>query len=102
MHPELTETQVRHVALLARLSLTAAEVSQYTTELGRVAEWFRQLDAVSTKNINHLAHPLELTNVFREDEPCTSLPAAEVQRNASQCVDNLFSVPHLTDSGAGT
>ncbi|MGE3182126.1 MAG: Asp-tRNA(Asn)/Glu-tRNA(Gln) amidotransferase subunit GatC, partial [Phycisphaerae bacterium] len=66
---KLTNEQVRHVAKLARLSLTDDEVDLFATQLGDILEYVKKLDEVDTARVTPLSHPHEQTNVLREDEP---------------------------------
>ncbi len=63
----LTEKDVRHVAKLARLTLTDAEVERFTKDLGGIFALIEQLGEVDTKNVEPTAQVTGLQNVLRED-----------------------------------
>lgn len=65
--PALTKDQVRHIAKLARLRLTDAEVEKFTTELTSILQYLDMLQEVDTKNVAATAQVTGLTNVFRDD-----------------------------------
>lgn len=64
---KLTATQVRHIAKLARLELSDAEVEKFTTELTAILTYVEQLQEVDTKGIEPTAQVTGTKNVFRED-----------------------------------
>src|SRR5207253_1620265 len=71
----LSAEQICWVANLARLELTAAELAVMTGQLNRIVEYVDQLQSLNTDGVEPLAHPLDLANVFRADEPQPSLSA---------------------------
>ena len=64
----LTKDQVRHIAKLARLSLTDAEVEKFTTELGAILGYIDQLTEVDTAGVTPTAQVTGTTSVLRQDE----------------------------------
>ena len=89
---QLTPAEVRHVAELAKLHLTEAEVAQYTGQLSAILEYAESLQAVDTSNVPPTPYVLQLTNVMRADEPGSSLSNAEALANAPDSVDGFFRV----------
>jgi aspartyl-tRNA(Asn)/glutamyl-tRNA(Gln) amidotransferase subunit C len=63
----LTSTQVRHIAKLARLRLSDAEVEKFTTELTSILNYVDMLGEVDTKNVEPTAQVTGQTNSFRDD-----------------------------------
>lgn len=63
----LTKEEVQHIAQLARLDLTEAEVERYQSELSRILEYIGQLSEVNTDGVEPTAQVTGLTNHFRED-----------------------------------
>jgi aspartyl-tRNA(Asn)/glutamyl-tRNA(Gln) amidotransferase subunit C len=78
----LTRDEVRWVAQLARLELSEAELDAMTRQLAAIVGYVDQLRQVDTEGVEPLAHALELHNVFRDDEPGTSLPPDQALANA--------------------
>jgi len=93
----LDAEQVRWVAKLARLELSAVELALMTEQLGRIVEYVAQLQQVDTEGVEPLAHALDVTNVFREDEPAPSLPADAILANAPKRAGDFYSVPAVLD-----
>ena len=89
---KLTREDVLHIALLARLGLTEAEVERLRKQLSNILENFEILQQVDTADIPPTAQSIALQNVMRDDEVATSLPQSEILVNASQKDENYFRV----------
>lgn len=88
---------VRWVAHLGRLQLTEAETARYQRELNAILEYIQQLQELDTANVEPLAHPLNVNNVFRADELRESLPVDAALANAPDRRGNFFGVPAVLD-----
>jgi aspartyl-tRNA(Asn)/glutamyl-tRNA(Gln) amidotransferase subunit C len=93
----LTADEVRWVAKLARLELTDAELELMTRQLSGIVDFVAQLQAVETEGVEPLAHPLDLSNVFRNDEPAPSLRADDALANAPARSGDFYRVPAVLD-----
>ncbi len=89
----LTRQDVEKVALLARLQLEPEELDQLAGQLARVLEYVDQLSQLDTSDVAPLAHAVELTNVFREDEPGQTLPREQALANAPRSDGRFYLVP---------
>ncbi len=67
MATQLTKAQVEHIAKLARLKLSPAEIEKMTTELTSILAYVDMLGEVDTKKIEPTAQVTGLKNVWRED-----------------------------------
>lgn len=74
----LTKDQVRHIAKLARLMLTEAEVEKFAKEMTSILQYVDMLTEVDTSKVQPTAQVTGQTNVFREDaiRPAATLPDA--------------------------
>lgn len=88
----LTSEEVLHIARLARISLTADEVSRFAAQLSGILDHFAALAAVDTDGIEPTAHPLPLANVMRADEARPSLAQADALANAPAQEDGYVRV----------
>lgn len=75
--PKLTADDVRHIAKLARLTLSDQEVTRFTTELSAILDFVEQLQKVDTKNVKPLKNVTGLRNGLREDKIKTDGPTPE-------------------------
>lgn len=99
--PGLTVDDVTKVAMLGRLALSGAELSSLTTELSNIVGFVSQLSEVDTNAVEPLAHPLDAQNVFREDQPATSLSTEQALAMAPRHDGECFLVPAvLGESGS--
>lgn len=88
----LTSEEVLHIAHLARISLSDAEVERFTAQLSGILDNFAALAAVDTEGLEPTAHPLPLSNVMRADIVAPSLQQREVLANAPEQEDGFFRV----------
>jgi aspartyl-tRNA(Asn)/glutamyl-tRNA(Gln) amidotransferase subunit C len=93
----LSNEEVRHIAWLARLGVTDAEVERFREDLSVILEHFRALEELDTNSVPAAAHASLLHNVLRDDVPAPSLPSDEVLANAPDSEDSLFRVPPILE-----
>jgi aspartyl-tRNA(Asn)/glutamyl-tRNA(Gln) amidotransferase subunit C len=84
---------VLHVAKLARLELTDAEVERLTGELSAILEAVSKVSELDLDDVPPTSHPLALVNAWEEDEPRPSLELDETFANAPQRDGDFFRVP---------
>lgn len=89
----LTREEVAHVADLARLQLTDAELDQFTGQLAAVLDHARDVEGLDVADVAPTAHPFELVNVTRPDEVRPSLDRDEVLSQAPAAEAGQFRVP---------
>lgn len=89
--------QVRWISHLARLELDDNELESMARQLGNIIQYFDQLQKVNTLGVEPLAHPLPVSNVFRDDELSTSLTPDQALANAPSRQGDYFSVPTVFD-----
>ena len=89
---KLSHEEVLHIALLARLGLTEAEVNRFSEQLSHLLESFEILQQVDTTDIPPTAQSIALQNVVRNDEAQASLPQEQVLANAPQKEEDFFRV----------
>ena len=85
--------EVLHVARLARLDLGGVEVERLTRELGAILDAVSKVSELDLADVIPTSHPLDLVNVWAEDEPHAPLALDDVFANAPARQDDLFRVP---------
>lgn len=95
MAAQLTEDQVLHVAQLARLAVTPDELHCYTEQLSRILEFMNQLNELDTRDVAPTAHPLPISNIWRDDVPQPSWTPEQALANAPQRQDGFFQLPKV-------
>ncbi|MFL5322026.1 MAG: Asp-tRNA(Asn)/Glu-tRNA(Gln) amidotransferase subunit GatC [Myxococcaceae bacterium] len=93
----LTLEQVRHVASLARLQLSAEEEALYQQQLSHVLDAVEQLKAVDTEGVEPTSHANFGQSLLREDVVKPSLPPEKSLLNAPSKVDTAFAVPKIIE-----
>jgi aspartyl-tRNA(Asn)/glutamyl-tRNA(Gln) amidotransferase subunit C len=91
------EIDVKYVAHLARLALTAEEEQRIGEQLGHVLGYIEKLKEVDVSGVEPTAHAFPLVNVTRADENRPSLPHEEALRNAPAQASGLFMVPKIVE-----
>jgi len=89
----ITREEVLHVAQLARLELSEGEVDRFVEQLSAILEAVGKVSELDLSDVEPTAHPLELVNVWAEDEPRPSLSPEEALANAPEREGDFFVVP---------
>lgn len=89
---------VKYVAKLARIELTAAEVEQFQGQLEDVLKHVEQISQLDLSGVEPMAHANLIYDRMRRDEPGESLSAEAALSNAPDSVAGQFRVPKVIDS----
>jgi len=92
----ISRDEVLHVARLARLALTDDEVARLTEELGAILDAVGVVSELDLADVPPTSHPLDLVNVWDEDEPRASLSLDDVFANAPDRDGDHFRVPPVS------
>ena len=95
--PKISREEAAHVARLARLELSPAELERMRLELDGILSYIDKLRALDTDGVEPTSHAVPLVNVMRDDEPAPSLPPSEMLANAPDPVGGLFRVPRIIE-----
>lgn len=91
----LSEREVRHVAMLARLGLDDEQLAKFTRELSVILDHIEKIGELDLAGVEPMAHAVNVTNVSRPDErkPCLSREQALLNAPAQQ--DGAFVIPRV-------
>jgi aspartyl-tRNA(Asn)/glutamyl-tRNA(Gln) amidotransferase subunit C len=89
----ITRQEVQQVSLLGRLLLSEQELDQMTSQLGAILQYMELLGEVNTDGIEPMAHPLDVSDVLREDCQRPSLDREEALANAPLRDAECYLVP---------
>lgn len=89
----ISREEVLHVARLARLALTEDEIERITGELGEILDAVGVVSELDLAAVPPTSHPLDLVNVWDEDEPRPSLSLEDAFANAPARDGDHFRVP---------
>jgi aspartyl-tRNA(Asn)/glutamyl-tRNA(Gln) amidotransferase subunit C len=93
----LTPQQVRHVAHLARLSLSPEEETRFAQQLGSILGYVERLTALDVTGVEPLAHAVPMIGGERPDEVRPSLSREEVLSGAPLRVGEGIAVPKIIE-----
>jgi aspartyl-tRNA(Asn)/glutamyl-tRNA(Gln) amidotransferase subunit C len=91
----VTKRDVEKIAELARLKFTEEELENFTPQMNEILSYMDKLNELDTKNVKPLSHPVEQTNVFREDVLKLSISTEDALKNAPSKDEHHFKVPKV-------
>jgi aspartyl-tRNA(Asn)/glutamyl-tRNA(Gln) amidotransferase subunit C len=91
----VTKRDVEKIAELARLKFTEEELESFTPQMNEILSYMDKLNELDTKNVKPLSHPVEQTNVFREDVLKLSISTEDALKNAPSKDEHHFKVPKV-------
>ena len=89
---KLKREEVLHIAALAKIGITEADVEKFQEQLSNILENFEVLKQLDTSNVYPTAQSIELQNVTMIDEIKPSLSQEKVLANAPQREGDFFKV----------
>ena len=95
MSASLSRDEVAHLADLARIDLTDAELDHLAPQLSVILDSVASISGVAGADVPPTSHALPLTNVFREDVVVPGLTPDEALAGAPEKESQRFSVPRI-------
>jgi aspartyl-tRNA(Asn)/glutamyl-tRNA(Gln) amidotransferase subunit C len=93
----ITRAEVQHVARLARLGLSEAEMDRLASELDHILHAMDALRQLDTSAIAPTAQVIPLQNVMRDDHFRPCWPVDDILKNAPAVRDDQFLVPPVLE-----
>ena len=93
--PELSRDEVRHLADLARIDLSDAELDHLAPQLNVILDAVASIQGVAGDDVVPTSHPIPMTNVFRDDVVEPSLTPEQALSGAPLVEEQRFSVPRI-------
>lgn len=91
----VTKKEVEKIAELAKLKFSESELENFTHQMNDILKYMDKLNELDTDNVEPLAHPVEGTNVFREDELKSSISTEDALKNSPMADEKYFKVPKV-------
>jgi aspartyl-tRNA(Asn)/glutamyl-tRNA(Gln) amidotransferase subunit C len=91
----VTKKDVEYIAELAKLKFKDEELEKFTEQLNEILAYVEKLNELDTTNVEPLSHPVEGSNVFREDNVKPSIDREEALKNAPDRSELFFKVPKV-------
>lgn len=98
----LSESEVRHVAMLARLALTDEQVDTLRIELNSILGHIDTIQQLDLADVLPTAHAIPVVNQTRPDVPRPGLTREMALLNAPESEDGAFLIPRMTGGGDGS
>jgi len=98
----LSREEILHVARLARLEFSPAEIDRFSAQLSGILTYVEQLGELDVSGVEPTSHALPLKNVLREDEVRPSLSPDEVLANAPERIGDCYKVPAVIGGGGSS
>jgi len=89
--------QVRHIAKLARIAMSDAEIEALVPELNNILGWVEQLGEVDVTGIEPVTAVIPNTLRLREDRVTDGGKRAAVLANAPAAEHGFFGVPKVIE-----
>ena len=92
---DITRDEVAHLADLARIDLSDAELDRLAPQLDVILDSIKSISEVAADDIPPTSHPMPLTNVFRDDVVRPGLTVEEALSGAPAVEEQRFAVPRI-------
>ena len=93
----LDKATVAHVAALARIRLSEAELEPLTAELSHILDWVAQLNELDTTDVPPMASAAVASLPMREDEVSEGGCRDAILGNAPRAARGFFTVPKVVE-----
>lgn len=93
----ISREEVAHLAHLARLAVTEAELDTFAGQLDVILQAVARVGEVAAADIPPTSHAVPLTNVLRRDEPAPCLSREDALAGAPDPARGRFRVPRILD-----
>jgi aspartyl-tRNA(Asn)/glutamyl-tRNA(Gln) amidotransferase subunit C len=93
----LSRDDVAHLAGLARIALSEAELDRMVGELSVILDSVAKVQQAPIEGVEPMSHPMPLTNVTRPDVVRPGLTAQDALSGAPESEQQRFAVPRILD-----
>jgi aspartyl-tRNA(Asn)/glutamyl-tRNA(Gln) amidotransferase subunit C len=91
----ITRDEVAHLAQLARLALSEAELDHFAGQLDQIITAVARVQEVAADGIPPMTHAVPVVNVLRDDVVVPCLPRDVVLAQAPAAEQERFRVPRI-------
>ena len=93
----ISDGDMEHLQELARLRLRTEEIADIKADINKTLAYFEQLQELDTEGVEEMARPVEVFNIFRQDQIEASLPHEDAMAVAIEAQDGYYKVPRTVD-----
>ena len=91
----ISSSDVRKVAQLARLELPDDQIELYTAQIEEILSYVDQLQEIDTKNVSPTTRAVEVVNAMREDLVDVKCLREDILNQAPHREGDFFRVPKI-------
>ena len=96
----LTQEQVEHIAMLARLQLSEKEKVRYRQQLSQILDYAARLQELDTSGILPTASVMTPRSMLRDDVSRPGMSLEQLMANAPEISDEQFRVPPILEEAS--
>lgn len=96
----ISRDEVAHLAMLARLAVTEAELDLFATQLDVILQSVARVSEVAGADVPPTSHSVPVTNVYRDDEVRPGLTQEQALSGAPASEQGRFRVPRILDEAS--
>ena len=93
----INKDQIKYLSILSRMNIDESEINDVEDKLSEIIDFVDQLQAVSTENIEPMAHPLNQSQRLRTDKVTEIKDRENVQKNAQEIEKGMYIVPKVIE-----
>lgn len=93
----ISKEEVKHVASLAKLEFSDADLTKFTGQMDEIINMVRQLSEVDTTDVPVTTHVTDAHSVLRDDVAKPGTPREELMKNVPEASDGFIKVPAIID-----
>ena len=93
----ISDETIEYVGILAKLELSKEEKESTKKDMGRMLDYFDQLNELDTTGVEPMSHAFPVYNVFREDVVTNGDERDDLLRNAPESKEGMFKVPKTVE-----
>ena len=97
MSEKISAEDVKHVASLAKLSVSDEQLPYFTEQLGQIIGLFETIGEVNTDGVKPTVSVTDQLNVMRDDIADNWQERDELLANAPETMDGYIKVPTIID-----
>lgn len=94
---KIDKKDIEYIASLSRIELSDLEKSVFVHQLNNILSYIEKLNELNTENVKQMAHPMNASNVFREDRLEPSISSSNALLNAPAVKGVFFKVPKVIE-----
>ncbi len=93
----MDKNTITKLAYLSKLSIPDSDIEELSQNLDNILKLISEIDAAPTENMDPMAHPLDFSQPFREDESVDNIDRERNQNDTSKTKDGYYIVPKILD-----